>query len=199
MGEFIMTTIYCVRHGQSEANLAQIMQGSKIDTPLTKLGQQQALAAKAKLANVSFDAVYASPLKRAVQTAKLISSTAPTLDERLVEFDYGTWDGQLLTDLYAQYPMYFDEHHNLLPNSWEVSGGTTYAQVTAKLESFLAEVTKKHPAQTLLVVSHGFTLKLLAALLLDIGNLQNLSEPANASLTKLLVTPDTQTLVYYGK
>lgn len=194
-----MTTIYCVRHGQSEANLAQIMQGSKIDTPLTKLGQQQALAAKAKLANVSFDAVYASPLKRAVQTANLISSTTPTLDERLVEFDYGTWDGQLLTDLYAQYPMYFDEHHNLLPNSWEVSGGTTYAQVTAKLESFLAEVTKKHPDQTLLVVSHGFTLKLLAALLLDIGNLQNLSEPANASLTKLLVTPDTQTLVYYGK
>lgn len=194
-----MTTIYCVRHGQSEANLAQIMQGSKIDTPLTKFGQQQALAAKAKLANVSFDAVYASPLKRAVQTANLISSTIPTLDERLVEFDYGTWDGQLLTDLYAQYPMYFDEHHNLLPNSWEVSGGSTYAQVTAKLESFLAEVTKKHPDQTLLVVSHGFTLKLLAALLLDIGNLQNLSEPANASLTKLLVTPDTQTLVYYGK
>lgn len=95
MGEFIMTTIYCVRHGQSEANLAQIMQGSKIDTPLTKLGQQQALAAKAKLANVSFDAVYASPLKRAVQTANLISSTTPTLDERLVEFDYGTWNGQL--------------------------------------------------------------------------------------------------------
>ncbi len=194
-----MTTIYCVRHGQSEANLAQIMQGSKIDTPLTKLGQQQALAAKAKLANVSFDAVYASPLKRAVQTANLISSTTPTLDERLVEFDYGTWNGQLLTDLYAQYPMYFDEHHNLLPNSWEVSGGSTYAQVTAKLESFLSGVTKKHPDQTLLVVSHGFTLKLLAALLLDIGNLQNLSEPANASLTKLLVTPDTQTLVYYGK
>ena len=48
-----MTTIYCVRHGQSEANLAQIMQGSKIDTPLTKLGKQQALAAKAKLATVS--------------------------------------------------------------------------------------------------------------------------------------------------
>lgn len=194
-----MTTIYCVRHGQSEANLAQIMQGSKIDTPLTKLGKQQALAAKAKLATVSFDAVYASPLKRAVQTAKLISSATPTLDDRLVEFDYGTWDGQLLADLYTQYPTYFDEHHNLLPNSWEVSEGPTYAQVTAKLESFLAEVTKKHPDQTLLVVSHGFTLKLLAALLLDIRNLQNLSEPANASLTKLLVTPATKTLVYYGK
>ncbi len=96
-----MTTIYCVRHGQSEANLAQIMQGSKIDTPLTKLGKQQALAAKAKLATVSFDAVYASPLKRAVQTAKLISSATPTLDDRLVEFDYGTWDGQLLSDLYS--------------------------------------------------------------------------------------------------
>lgn len=194
-----MTTIYCVRHGQSEANLAQIMQGSKIDTPLTKLGKQQALAAKAKLATVSFDAVYASPLKRAVQTAKLISSATPTLDDRLVEFDYGTWDGQLLADLYTQYPTYFDEHHNLLPNSWEVSEGPTYAQVTAKLESFLAEVTKKHPDQTLLVVSHGFTLKLLAALLLDIRNLQNLSEPANASLTKLLVTPATKPLVYYGK
>lgn len=194
-----MTTIYCVRHGQSEANLAQIMQGSKIDTPLTKLGKQQALAAKAKLATVSFDAIYASPLKRAVQTAKLISSATPTLDDRLVEFDYGTWDGQLLADLYTQYPTYFDEHHNLLPNSWEVSEGPTYAQVTAKLESFLAEVTKKHPDQTLLVVSHGFTLKLLAALLLDIRNLQNLSEPANASLTKLLVTPTTKTLVYYGK
>lgn len=131
-----MTTIYCVRHGQSEANLAQIMQGSKLDTPLTKLGKQQALAAKAKLATVSFDAVYASPLKRAVQTAKLISSATPTLDDRLVEFDYGTWDGQLLADLYTQYPTYFDEHHNLLPNSWEVSGDRPMRKLLPNLKVF---------------------------------------------------------------
>lgn len=77
--------------------------------------------------------------------------------------------------------------------------GTDLCASYCQTWKFLAEVTKKHPDQTLLVVSHGFTLKLLAALLLDIRNLQNLSEPANASLTKLLVTPATKTLVYYGK
>lgn len=196
-----MTTIYFVRHGQSQANLAQIMQGSLIDTPLTELGEKQALLARKKLADIHFDAVYSSPLKRANQTATIISSQKPKLDERLLEFDYGTWDGRPLAELYQNYPKYFDEYHNLLPNSWEVSSGQTYAEVTKKLDSFLNDIYQKYPTKTLLVVSHGFTLKLLASLLLEISDnkLQFLNEPDNASITKVKLSDNTRTLFYYGK
>lgn len=194
-----MTTIYLVRHGQSQANEAGIMQGSQIDTPLTELGKEQALFAKEKLQGIFFDQSYASPLKRAKQTAKIITRKDPRLDKRLLEFDYGSWDGQKLSDIYQKYAQYFDENYNLLPNSWEASGGQTYVEVTTKVKSFLTDVQKKHKNETILVVSHGFTIKLLVAYLLDIGKLESLNEPANASVTKIVLKNDTQTLFYYGK
>lgn len=62
-------TIYLVRHGQSEANITKVMGG---DSPLTSLGQEQALALGKKLKDVDFAAVFSSNKLRAKQTAKLI-------------------------------------------------------------------------------------------------------------------------------
>ena len=115
-----MTTFYIIRHGQSEANAKGILQGSQIDTPLTELGRSQAQVTLSKLETDNFDAIYASPLLRAAQTATIIGGSDKTItfDPRLKEYDYGTWDGEIEADIWQKYPQYFDEHHNLLPNSW---------------------------------------------------------------------------------
>ena len=89
-----MTTFYIIRHGQSEANAKGILQGSQIDTPLTELGRSQAQVTLSKLETDNFDAIYASPLLRAAQTATIIGGSDKTItfDPRLKEYDYGTWD-----------------------------------------------------------------------------------------------------------
>lgn len=196
-----MTILYVVRHGQSVANSKRIMQGAKIDTPLTPRGREQAQATKDHLTGITYDHVVASPLLRAHETAQIIAGEDADiqLDDRLKEYDYGDWDGELEATLWDKYQEFFDEHHNLLPGSWEVSNGDTYDQVKARLASLFDELVTQYPDGKILVVSHGFTIKLMADLVLNIGNLTGLCEPSNAGLTKLVLTPSTKTLEFYGR
>lgn len=175
--------LYLVRHGQSAANAAQILQGAKIDTHLTPKGRRQALQTKKKLAGRSFDQIFASPLKRARETAELITGSESdiTLDPRLVEFDYGKWDGQLIEKLVTDYPEYFKDALNF-GNAWQESGGEKYSEANERLLSFMGDLDLDKE-QSVLVVSHGMTIKLWVALLLGDQYLERLAEPMNASYT----------------
>ncbi|KRN08725.1 histidine phosphatase family protein [Liquorilactobacillus mali] len=197
-----MTTLYIVRHGQSEANAAGILQGSLIDTPLSEKGQVQAKHVRDAFEKkmLHFDLVFASPLLRAAQTAAIISPKTTTIfDERLKEFDYGNWDGQKVTDIHRRFAKFFDEKRNLLPGSEKVSHGDDFASITAKLNGFLTELAAKYPTQDILIASHGFTIKLLLNAVLGISNLSSLNEPYNAGLTKIELTASTRTLVYFNR
>lgn len=175
--------LYLVRHGQSKANAAHIMQGAKINRPLTEQGRAQALVAKDKLADMSFDQIYVSPLKRASETAELIvgSRSTITIDPRLVEFDYGKWDGQSIEKLVNDYPEYFKDASNF-GNSWQVSGGEKYSETYQRLLSFMNDLDLD-ASDNVLVVSHGMTIKLWVGLLLEIEHPERIAEPANASFT----------------
>lgn len=190
--------LYLVRHGQSKANAAHILQGAKVDTSLTSKGRQQAELTKDRLVNHHFDRVYVSPLRRASETAQIIvgQSTTLTYDPRLVEFDYGSWDGQKIEDLLDQYPEYF---HDLVHfgQSWKISGGEHYQQAQARLQSFMADLNDDAD-EKVLVVSHGMTIKLWVALLLGLKHPENLAEPVNASVTKISLTYGQPILKIYG-
>ncbi|WP_057875319.1 histidine phosphatase family protein [Liquorilactobacillus aquaticus] len=195
-----MTTLYIVRHGQSEANKAGILQGNKIDTPLTAKGRSQADAVYQQLQKLDFDKVYASPLLRAAQTAHIIANNATTVyDSRLKEYDYGEWDGLLVEDVHQKYARFFNSQHNLLPGSDKISHGETFEEVTQRLEEFFSELVVKHADEKLLIVSHGFTIKLMLNAILGIKNLVNLNEPSNAGVTKIELTPETRTLLYFNQ
>ena len=197
-----MTTLYIIRHGQSEANAAGILQGSLIDTPLSKKGQLQAKNVRDSFEKemLHFDLVFASPLLRAAQTAAIISpKTTTVFDDRLKEFDYGDWDGQKVADIHRLFAEFFDEKKNLLPDSEKISHGDDFASVTTKLNVFLNELAVRYPTQDILIASHGFTIKLLLNAVLGINNLSALNEPDNAGLTKIELTTSTQTLVYFNR
>lgn len=198
-----MPIFYIVRHGQSRANAQQIMQGAKVDTPLTSQGQNQASQTAAKLSEVDFTAIFASPLVRAAQTAQIIRPTQTvTYDWRLREFDYGQWDGQLTWKLRQDHPQFFDENQNLLPGSQVLSGGETHVQALARLRSFFQTAVSNLPADAqILIVSHGYTIKLIVALILglDDQHVATLNEPDNAGVTKISWTAETQTLLAYNQ
>lgn len=92
--------IYIVRHGQTARNKAKLLQG-RSDIPLNESGIVQAEAAAEWFQNQEnrVDVVYSSPLKRAVETAKIIAPNVPLLiEDRLIEMDYGPYEGMDLTD-----------------------------------------------------------------------------------------------------
>jgi broad specificity phosphatase PhoE len=65
--------IYVVRHGQTDWNLEGRFQG-RIDIPLNEKGKNQAKKTKEKLEGIEFDKVFSSPLKRALETAQIITN-----------------------------------------------------------------------------------------------------------------------------
>ena len=88
--------LWLVRHGQTDLNKAKKMQG-RSNMPLNETGIAQAKAAAEKAAGIHFDAVYASPLKRAVMTGSIISGIPEseiTSDDRLIEADFGKYEGK---------------------------------------------------------------------------------------------------------
>ncbi|HEX5267455.1 MAG TPA: histidine phosphatase family protein [Acidimicrobiales bacterium] len=100
--------IILVRHGQTEANAAGLLQG-RVDLPLTELGRRQAEAAAGVVPPGA--RIVSSPLRRAVQTAQILAAAgggsegrgpvdaAISVDDRWVELDYGEYDGRPLGDV----------------------------------------------------------------------------------------------------
>ncbi len=112
--------IYIIRHGQTEVNRRQALQG-RSDLPLNDAGIAQAQRAAEGLKGISIAHVFTSPLKRAMQTAKIIApDTLPVVDERLIEMDYGPYEGMDLNNLPPEVLTFFrDFIHNPAPNGME--------------------------------------------------------------------------------
>ena len=87
----------------------------------------------------------------------------------------------------------------MLPNSWETSGGDTYDEVKAKIAALFSDLVAKYPDEAVLVVSHGFTIKLMLDYVLGINNLVNMNEPLNAAVSLVELTDSSQTLVYFNR
>ncbi len=87
--------IYVTRHGQTDYNAGDRMQG-RIDIPLNETGIKQAQETRKKVENVKFDAVYSSPLGRAITTASIIGNIDKEniiTDERIIEASFGRYEG----------------------------------------------------------------------------------------------------------
>lgn len=114
--------IYVIRHGQTALNSAHALQG-RSDAPLNETGEAQAKEAGRLLAQrgISFAHVFSSPLSRAVQTAELVAPGVPVVcDERLIEMDYGPYEGVDLKNPPPEVVTFFSDFvHNPAPESME--------------------------------------------------------------------------------
>ena len=145
--------IYIVRHGQTNMNHRKVLQG-RSDVPLDEIGIAQAHVAAEKLTDIRFDRVYTSPLKRAIQTAKIIAPyVEPVIESRLIEMDYGTYEGCDLTQLPPEIITFFSDFvHNPAPDGME-----QLSDVVARVGSFLEEL--RNAEGNILLSAHAISMK----------------------------------------
>lgn len=159
--------IWLTRHGQTNLNKQKLMQG-RTDEPLNENGISQAKQARENIGNVKFDAVYASPLRRAVTTASIIGNvdeTSVIIDPRIIETDFGKYEKRkyflmgLKMTLYWALPEIFPA-----PKSVE-----TISSMVERSSSFLKELEAKG-YENVLVTCHGGIIRALSGYLEDRSN-----------------------------
>ena len=142
-----MTSLYLVRHGETDWNRERRIQGST-DIPLNQTGRSQAASTGKLLASRRWDRVITSPLSRAAETAAIIAAAVglpqPEENAELVERRYGDAEGLN----YAQVDEQF-------PGETPVPGRESREEVAARATAALLALAVAHPGQSLIVVSHG--------------------------------------------
>jgi len=160
--------IVLVRHGETDANRAGLLLG-RADPPLNERGRQQAAATAAALRHEVAPLILVSPLQRTRETAQLIgdaTGTPVTVDERLIELDYGEWDERRVADLLLDTVERWRADPTFAP-----PGGESLAALRLRVAPVAAEAFEQAADRTVIVVSHVSPIKalILCALGLDDG------------------------------
>lgn len=112
--------IYIIRHGKTELNQKNVLQG-RSNHPLNDEGIEQAMEAAEKLKGIFFDHIFTSPLSRAIQTVEIVANgKKPVIDDRLIEMDYGPYEGSDLKNPPPEIISFFSDFiHNPAPEGME--------------------------------------------------------------------------------
>ncbi|MBQ9045922.1 MAG: histidine phosphatase family protein [Oscillospiraceae bacterium] len=145
--------LYIIRHGKTEWNRAHILQGHR-DHPLNEEGVAQARAAAEALRGVTFTHVFSSPLQRAVQTARIIAPDQEiVIDDRLIEMDYGPYEGTDLTALPDELKRFFSDFvHEPAPDGME-----PLRSVVSRTGAFVEEL--RDLPGNILISTHAIAMK----------------------------------------
>ena len=158
-----MTTLLLARHGETDWNRDGRWQGLS-DTRLNDLGREQAQELAAGLDD-AVDVVYSSDLARARETAEIVAARLGLevrFDSRLRERGFGAWEGLSTTEIEDR----FAESHR----RWHAGEGAgaddaePFADFAARIHSFLEDAVQRHPGETLLVIAHGGSIRVIHAL-----------------------------------
>jgi uncharacterized phosphatase len=148
-----MTSLYLVRHGETDWNAQRRIQGST-DIPLNATGRMQAQTTGELLARRSWDGIYASPLSRAVETASIIAALVglgqPATIAAIVERNYGEAEG-----------LNWEEIDRQFPGDTPVLGRETHGEVAARVVPALVSLAVSRPGESLIVVTHGGVIRSL--------------------------------------
>ena len=158
-----MTTLLLARHGETDWNRDGRWQGLS-DTRLNDLGREQAQELAAGLDD-AVDVIYSSDLARARETAEIVAARLRLevrFDSRLRERGFGAWEGLTTTEIEDQFA---ESHHR-----WRAGEGAgaddaePFADFAARIHSFLEDAVQRHPGETLLVIAHGGSIRVIHAL-----------------------------------
>jgi len=149
--------LWLVRHGETEWSRDH-KHTSVTDLPLTEVGEMAALALPEKLRGVDFDLVFTSPRQRARRTAELAGFAEPEVDEDLVEWAYGDYEGVTTEEIRETVPDWSVWTHGS-------PGGESGAEVATRLDRVVARA--RAVQGRVLVFGHGHALRVLTARWID--------------------------------
>ena len=176
-----MLTLVLTRHGLTPRSVPEQHLGQRIDVELSDAGRAQAQALATRVRGIAFERVFSSPLVRARETARIVATGLRTpveveTDPRLMEMDYGTWEG--LT--YAQ----IDERDAARRRAWEADpasipcpDGESANDVADRARTFLNDLLATHSeahapadadAPPVLAVAHSSFNRILVCVALDL-------------------------------
>ena len=157
-------TLYLTRHGETEWNAQNKVCGIT-DVDLTDKGRAQARELGEKLRDYKIDLIVSSPLKRALETARMVEGGRGVpieVDRRLIEQDYGVYEGADRLD----------------PGFWAVKrtfavrypGGESMMDVAGRVYPLLKELKDRYPGRTVLLVCHGGVCRVIRSYFEDMTN-----------------------------
>lgn len=185
-----MTTLLLIRHATCDP-VGSVLSGRTPAVHLNAEGRAQAKALAVRLAPLSLDAVYSSPLERTMQTAEAIAAgrglPVETMEE-LLELDFGRWTGRRFTELGGD-----DEWRrwNTLRSIARIPDGEAMLEVQTRALRALGRVVERWPDGRCAVVSHGDLIRATIAYLLGVPTdlmLRIEIRPASASVVE--ISPD---------
>ncbi len=164
------TRLILVRHGETDWNLEGRYQG-QADVPLNERGREQARLLAERLRGERIEAIYASDLSRAYETAKIIAEAlgqeVKTL-KSLREVDTGVWMGLTFQEVESRYPEHLREWR-ADPLEVKRLKGESYLELFERTKTAIREVVEAHPDQTVLIVGHGGNMKCIVLDALGVG------------------------------
>ncbi len=175
--------LFLVRHCQTDWNREHRIQGSS-DVHLNEEGRRQSSALTEWFKQFKIDAIYSSPMRRAIETAEGIAKNfnlkIRTL-EGLRELNHGTLEGKSSIDVWNR--------HGALLNKWiedpmsiKLPGGESIADLKERVWKAVNEITLKHADENVVVVGHHFTNLIIIAMAigLDLRNIWRLKQDESA-------------------
>ena len=193
------TRIFLIRHGATVLTAEDRFAGAT-DVQLSDEGREQVRHLARRLGGQAISAIYASPLGRTLETARILAEPhgiPVQARDGLREISHGRWEQMTRREVEAQFPdeaAAWDED----PYTFAPQGGESGLAVTARALPVLIEIVRAHPAANVLVVSHKATIRLLLSSLLGFDprryrdnldqlpaalNIVDFKDPAHARLT----------------
>ena len=183
-----MTTIYLIRHAQSVSNLSGRFVG-QFNVPLSEQGKAQLIDLAEHFREIHLDALYASPLMRARDTAIAAGSNqglTPILRPRLMEICGGVWENMTWDDIKAkhaeEYRLWKEE-----PWNFRVEGGESMREVYDRVAAEMTCIAEENDGKTVAVASHGCAIRNFMCYAYGIGieAMNSLPFFANAGVCRL--------------
>ena len=181
-----MTTLYLIRHGQSESNLAGIFTGQS-DTKLTDLGLRQAEHTAEYLSRFPITKIYSSPLIRARQTAEVFAGRVglPILEsDAFKELNAGLWEGHLYRDL----PVLFPETRRLWKERLGLArpdGGESIVELADRVYREIDRILEENRGEHIAIFTHATPVRVMGARWMGIppSELERVPWNGNASVS----------------
>lgn len=165
-----MIELILVRHGETDSNIKGTYLGWT-DIELNQKGIEQAYKAKEKLKGTKINAVFSSPLKRAMRTAEIINENlgqAVIPNEGLKERNFGTWDDLTCQEITEKYP----EEYKFYTEDWInycIKDGESSKQAYQRIIGFVQDLIQRHHEGVFLVVTHLGCIRNILAYILELN------------------------------
>jgi len=165
-----MSKLILARHGETVWNIEKIYRG-RADINLNEMGIRQAELLGKYLSNWELEAIYSSPLRRALDTANIIAryqKISVHIAEGIIDLDYGEWQSLPEQEAKRRYPTLHNEWHNN-PHKVKMPGGESLEDVRKRAIKVVSDVLARYQGSVVLV-SHRVVNKVLICSLLGLDN-----------------------------